>query len=103
MTSGPGNSASRSATEPSRNRKGDWPERSVDLQPGGLLLLVRGELAGVPGFGERGLVGGLAGLDGPRMLQLGVELRAQQDRDIGDPQPDQEDDHAGERAVGLVV
>src|SRR3712207_8047088 len=36
-------------------------------------------------------------------LDLGVELDAEQQRQVGDPEPDQEDDHPGERAVGGVV
>src|SRR4249919_1906577 len=36
---------------------------------------------------------------GAATLELGVELGAEQDRDVGDPQPDQEDDHAGDGAV----
>ena len=36
-------------------------------------------------------------------LDLGVELRAEQQRQVGDPQPEQEHDDAGQRAVGLVV
>ena len=36
-------------------------------------------------------------------LELGVQLGAQQHRDVRDPQPDQEDDHATQAAVGLVV
>src|SRR5215212_11303936 len=35
----------------------------------------------------------------PRPLALGVELRAEQDRHVRDPQPDEEDDHPAERPV----
>jgi hypothetical protein len=36
-------------------------------------------------------------------VEFGVELRAEQDREVGDPQPDEEDDDAAQSAVGLVV
>ena len=36
-------------------------------------------------------------------LSLRVELVAEEDRDVRDPEPDQQDDEAGEGAVGLVV
>src|SRR4051794_738785 len=36
-------------------------------------------------------------------LDLGVHLRAEQNGDIGDPQPDEEDDDPGEAPVGLVI
>ena len=36
-------------------------------------------------------------------FDLGVELGPEQDRDVRDPQPDQEADDAAQRAVGLVV
>ena len=39
----------------------------------------------------------------PAALELGVQLGAEQDRDVRDPQPDQEHDHAAQGAVGLVV
>src|SRR5579859_1813517 len=61
------------------------------------------ELAGVPQLGEGLQVIRYPGADGALALGLGVELGAEQDRDVRDPQPDQEDDHGGERAVGLVV
>src|SRR4029079_86737 len=61
------------------------------------------KLTGVARLDERLLVRGLPRLDRAPLLQLRVELRAEQDRDVGDPEPDEEGDHAAERAVGLVV
>ena len=52
------------------------------------------ELAVVPKFGERLLPGWTPGRHGAATFKLGVELGAEQDGDIGDPHPDQEDDHA---------
>ena len=62
------------------------------------------ELAGVAWF-EEGLVerGRLAGLALLAALQLGIELGSKEDREVRDPQPDEQDDDAAERAVGLVV
>ena len=56
-----------------------------------------------PGLDERLVVGRVSGLDVVLARDLGVELGAEQDRHVGDPQPDEEDDDAGEGAVGLVV
>src|SRR5438477_2294417 len=61
------------------------------------------ELAGVAQFGEGLDVLGQTGADDAFMLGFGVDLGHEQDRDVGDPQPDQENDHGGERSVGLVV
>src|SRR6476661_786520 len=36
-------------------------------------------------------------------LHLGVDLGPEQERKVGDPQPEKEDDDARQRAVGLVV
>src|ERR1700761_7111158 len=36
-------------------------------------------------------------------LALGVQLVAEEDRQVGDPEPDEQRDQAAERAVGLVV
>ena len=36
-------------------------------------------------------------------LALGVQLVAEEDRQVGDPEPDQQGDQPAERAVGLVV
>ena len=44
-----------------------------------------------------------AGLQLAASLELGVELGAEQQGEVGDPQPEQEHDDAGQRAVGLVV
>src|SRR5829696_95965 len=49
------------------------------------------------------LVGRVALLDRLAALHLGIELRAEQDDDVRDPQPGEEDDHAAEASVGLVV
>ena len=61
------------------------------------------ELAGIAGFGEELSDSRRAAFDSAGMLQLGVELRAEEDGQVGEPQPDEEDDDARERAVGLVV
>jgi hypothetical protein len=37
------------------------------------------------------------------VFNLGVELGANQDRQAGEPEPEQQDDDAADRAVGLVV
>ncbi len=61
------------------------------------------QLPGVPHLHEGlGARRGARG-DGPAALQFRVELGAEQDRGVGEPQPDQEDDHAGDAAVNLVV
>ena len=49
------------------------------------------------------LLGRDAGLELAAALELGVDLGAEQQRQVGDPQPQQADDDAGQRAVGLVV
>jgi hypothetical protein len=36
-------------------------------------------------------------------LAFGVDFGAVQDRDVGDPEPDEEDDDPAERALGLVA
>src|SRR3954463_842209 len=50
------------------------------------------QLAGVARLEERLPVGGMARLDLAAALELGVELRSEQDRDVRDPQPHEEDD-----------
>src|SRR5918995_7345690 len=64
-------------------------------------LLGRGAVA----LGDLPLLLGVlfAGAQLARALRLGVELDAEQHRHVRDPQPEQEDDDASERAVGLVV
>src|SRR5205807_2166011 len=52
---------------------------------------------------ERLLAGWLAALDPPAPLELGVELGAEENDCVGDPQPDEEHDHASQRTVSLVV
>jgi hypothetical protein len=54
------------------------------------------ELAGIPQLQVGLLFTGMAGDDRPAAFEFGVELSAQQDGDIGDPQPHQEDDHGGQ-------
>jgi hypothetical protein len=61
------------------------------------------ELPGVPQRHVGFLVGRVSGDDGAATVQLGVEFGAEQDGDVGQPQPDEEDDDAAEGAVGLVV
>ena len=51
----------------------------------------------------QGLLGGEAELELASALELGVELSAEQEGHVGDPQPEQRDHHASDRAVGLVV
>ena len=60
------------------------------------------ELAGVARFGEFVGLCRRAAFDSAGMLQLGVELRAEEDGQVGEPQPDEEDDDARERAVGTL-
>ena len=45
----------------------------------------------------------LAGLYLPAALDLGVQLGAEQDHQVGDPEPHEEHDHRGQRTVRLVV
>ncbi len=65
-----------------------------------------GRLVALAGVARRQLdvlLGGDARLQLASALQLGVELRAEQQRDVRDPQPQQEDDDAGQRPVRAVV
>src|SRR5215216_7259464 len=48
------------------------------------------ELPGVARLEERFAIGRVTGLDRSAALELGVEFGAEQDRDVRDPQPDQE-------------
>src|SRR3954453_3424593 len=74
--------------------------RLVALQAAALLLRGRGRAVGQLDV----LVGARdAGLELAPALDLGVQLGAEQDREVRDPQPDEEHDDAGQRAVGLVV
>ena len=57
------------------------------------------ELAGVARLGEFVGLCRRAPFDGAGMLQLGVELCSEEDGQVGEPQPDEEDDDARERAV----
>ena len=61
------------------------------------------ELAGVARLGEFVGLSQRAAFDSAGMLQLGVELCSEEDGQVGEPQLDEEDDDARERAVGLVV
>jgi hypothetical protein len=61
------------------------------------------ELAGVAQLGEGLEVFRQPGADGAFALSLGVKLGAEQDSDVGNPQPDQEDDHGGERPHPRLV
>src|SRR6478609_217369 len=69
-----------------------------------------GRSARLPGLGLRARVeldlllrARHALLELPRALDLRVELDAEEQRHVDQPEPDQEDDDAGQRAVGLVV
>src|ERR1700733_9594648 len=71
--------------------------------PQQVLLLLLAQLAVIPQLGEGLPFDRMPGGDGATALELGIELRAEQDGDVGDPHPDQEDDDAGQAAVDLVV
>src|SRR5215469_4465159 len=89
------------------------PAHRADSLPGSLLVARAGLLGPLVVFLQLACVAELdvrllperelPGLGGAAALELGVELGAEQDREVGDPQPDQHDDHAGDAAVGLVV
>ena len=49
------------------------------------------------------LFGGHPGLELAAAFEFGVELRPEQQRQVGQPQPQQEHDHPGQSAVGFVV
>src|SRR6478609_8067 len=66
------------------------------LPLGGLVALT-----GVTGGELDDLLRGDAGLQLAATFELGVELRAEEEGQVGDPQPQQEDDDAGQRPVGL--
>src|SRR3954452_14180432 len=68
-----------------------------------LLLLLLAQALLVAGRQLELVLGGDAALELPRPLYLGVDLRPEQQGQVGDPQPEKEDDHAGEGAVRLVV
>src|SRR6478672_1560677 len=73
---------------------------------GHLPLELLGPLVRGPGVARRQLQRLLGGdtrlqLAGP--LELGIHLGPEQQREVGQPQPQQEDDHAREGPVGLVV
>src|SRR6478736_5583077 len=64
-----------------------------------VLLLLRLPLlarTGVPRRKLDGLLGPDAALQLPSPFELGVELGAEQQREVGDPQPQEEDDDAGQ-------
>src|SRR4051794_9583831 len=74
--------------------------------PALVLLLLRAGLVDVAGVAGRQLelpLGRDPGLELTAALELGVQLGAEQEREVGEPQPQQERDHAAERAVGAVV
>src|SRR5690606_10372534 len=77
----------------------DRTDRRV-LHAAALVLVHR---AGVARLQERFGRRGQPGLDLAAALELGVELRAEEDRDVRQPEPDEEGDDAAERSVGLVV
>ena len=58
---------------------------------------------GVPGWELEVFLGGDAGLQLPSAFNFGVQFGTEEQCQVGDPQPEQEDDDAGEGAVGLVV
>src|SRR6476469_8683702 len=58
---------------------------------------------GVPGRELQFLFGGDTGLQLAAPFHFGVQFCAEQQRQVGDPQPEQEDDHPGQRPVGFVV
>src|SRR4051794_4616041 len=69
----------------------------------GLLGLGLLDVAGVPRRELDGALRGDAGLQLPAALELGVQLRTEEQREVGDPQPEQEHHDTGESAVGPVV
>src|SRR5215203_5136816 len=69
----------------------------------GLQVVAFSELAGVAQLHVGLLVGRVAGSDRSAAFQLGIQLRAEQDGGIGQPQPHKKNDDAGQAAVGLVV
>src|SRR4051812_25723762 len=77
------------------------PAAALDVRAllgGGLVAL-----AGVTGRELDGLLGGQAGLELAASFELGVQLGSEEEREVGDPEPEQEDDGPGQGAVGLVV
>lgn len=60
------------------------------------LLLVLLDVAGVPRRQLQRLLRLDAGLQLTSPLELGVELRTEQQREVGDPQPQEKHDRAGE-------
>jgi len=56
---------------------------------------------GIPARQMDVVLGGNAGLQLAAAFDLGIQLGTEQQRQIGDPQPEREDDHTGQRAVGL--
>src|SRR5687768_66135 len=76
--------------------------RRINTRPDGAgRLLGLRDLAGVELDLLRRARDALLQLLGP--LELRVEFDAEEQRHVGQPEPDEEDDHAGERAVRLVV
>ena len=69
-----------------RRSLGPWTRARGELTQVGVLALV--ELFGVAELDVGFLVLGLTGGDGSAAMQFGVELGAEQDRDVRDPQPD---------------
>src|SRR6476620_6797569 len=67
----------------------------LGLQLVALLCIARRQLDGFLGLA--------AGLELAAALSFGVELGTDQQRHVQDPQPEQGDDDAADRAVGLVV
>src|SRR5512146_2610291 len=82
-------SSPRACTRASERRRRSAPSASLGARPGRELDLPLGP--GRP-FLDLGLP-----------LELGVQLVAEEDRHVADPEPDQKRDQAAERAVGLVV
>src|SRR3954468_22385372 len=87
---------------------------------GSALAVAAADLTGGEDVGGRSILGfedGLVRLEGeperrvgldaahqlPGAFDLGVQLGAEQQHDVRDPDPQQEDDHSGEGAVRLVV
>src|SRR5699024_296997 len=82
---------------------GAGPQRTAALDLAAVLGAALGQPAAVAQRELDGAFGGDPCLQLPHPLQLGVQLRTEQQRHIGDPQPQQEDDHTRQRAVDLVV
>src|SRR5450755_1063748 len=75
-----------------------WAQPEPDLPDGSL-----GQFPRIAQLDERFGVGRRSAGHRPAPFELGIELGAEQDGNVGDPQPHEEDDDRGEAAVDLAV